>query len=215
MSHHVPLRSSPKGFVAFLLLQEGSSRRQRPKTLGLQGLTRRRGKDKQIWEVKSLLVHTSKALSWQLLWAGKETCLVRGEPGVAKNPAEQEEHRALGPRSDCDCQITAWAGGALCACPLGRPSPWLKSWGQPLGLLQGLSPVKEKCLYPQGSGRCRGVLAPVVQHKWQSSSSSAATCLEHSPLHGRPSAGMGAHAASPWQAACGSWCCCSFLPDAK
>lgn len=40
-------------------------------------------------------------------------CLVRGEPGVAKNPAEQEEHGALGPRSGCGCQMAVWAGGVL------------------------------------------------------------------------------------------------------
>lgn len=34
------------------------------------------------------------------------------------------------------------------------------------------------------------VLAVVFQHKWQCGSSSAATCLEHSPLHGYTSAGM-------------------------
>lgn len=122
-------------------------------------------------------------------------CPVRGEPGVAKNPVEQEKHCALGCRSDCDCQITAWAGGALClsVCPLGHPAPWVRSWRQPLGLLQGLSPVKERCLYPQGSGRCCGVLAPVARHKWQSSSSFAATCLEH----GHPSASTGCLGCQP------------------
>lgn len=80
---------------------------------------------------------------------------------------EQEDYCALGPGSDGDCQITVWAGGALCfsLCFLGHPSPWVKSWGQPLGLPQRLSPVKEKekCLYPQGSGRCCDVLAPVAE----------------------------------------------------
>lgn len=37
MSHHLHLLSSSKGFVVFLLLQEGSSRRQRTKTAGLWG----------------------------------------------------------------------------------------------------------------------------------------------------------------------------------
>lgn len=97
-------------------------------------------------------------------------CPVRGEPGVAKNPAEQEELCALGPRSDCDCQITVWAGGALSACPLGHPSPCLKSWGQPLGCLQGLSPVKEKCLYLLED-------AAVSWHQWCGTSGRAALLL--------------------------------------
>lgn len=44
--------------------------------------------------------------------------------------------------------------------------------------------MEEKCLYSQGAERCCDVLASVAWHKWQSSSPSAATCLEHSLLHG-------------------------------
>lgn len=149
MSHHLPLLLSPKGFVAFPLLLEDSSRRQRPKTVGLQGLAHREGESQANQASESLSVHTSKALNWQLPWAGKEMCQVRCEPGVAKNPVEQEEHHALGPRSDCACQITVWAGGVLPACPLGHPSPWLKSCSQLLGLLQGLSCEREVPLSPR------------------------------------------------------------------
>lgn len=39
-------------------------------------------------------------------------------------------------------------------CTLGHLSFQVKSWGQPPGLLQGLSPMEEKCLYPQGPERC-------------------------------------------------------------
>lgn len=62
-------------------------------------------------------------------------------------------------------------------CLLGHPSPWVKSWGQPPGLLQGLLTVKDKCLYPQNSGS-------YLQQREQ------LLFLEHSPLHSPPSAGM-------------------------
>lgn len=60
--------------------------------------------------------------------------------GVAKNPAEQEEHHSLGPRSDCDCQITVWAGGALCV-PPGPPF----TLGEELGTASGLAAGAPYC----------------------------------------------------------------------
>lgn len=89
--------------------------------------------------------------------------------------------------------------------PPGPPFTLLEELGTASGLSAGALSCEREV--PLSSGRCRGVLAPVVWHKWQSSSSSAATCLEHSPLHGRCQLARAACAASPWQAVCGSWCC--------
>lgn len=96
----------------------------------------------QIWEVRA--------------YPRVPCCLLRGELEVAKNPVEQEEHHAHGPRS-----LIAKSLLMSPLCVLGHPSLQVKSWGQPPDLLQGLSPMQEKCLYPQGPERCCDVLASV------------------------------------------------------
>lgn len=87
-------------------------------------------------------------------------CLIRGELEVAKNLVEQEEHHAHGPRPLIAKSLHRLKS-PLCAFWATLHS----RWGQPPGLLQGLSPMEEKCLYPQHRERCYDVLASVVWHK--------------------------------------------------
>lgn len=98
---------------------------------------------------ESLSACTCKARSWQLLCTGEGMCTGRGELEVAKNPAEQEEHHVLGPRSDwgkistggsTDTQLwlpnlcMCWRSPhCLAACCLSSLSDWEKSWEQLLG----------------------------------------------------------------------------------